>query len=762
MAHTATPRADGGLATRSGVVAALGVAVTVTDLDGVIEGWNGAAEELYGWSAEDAQGRDMAELLPARPAAAPEPPGGTGGGPWRGSGEYLVATRWGRDVRVQVTTTPVVDPAGEVVGAVSVSVDLTGTARADAESRYRGHFSASLVPQVITTPEGIVEAVNPAFCELLGRSEEEMVGRPAAVFAHPEDRASLEAGFADLDEHAPQCWKAERRLVRGDGTVVWVETMPSVVRGPDGVPERVAAIVVDVTEQKRSDEMLRASQRQILELLALTEAIQAAAPVASGVIDAEFRIIQANATMAELLGFDRDASLGRPVEEVLPDLYPHFTGRYREVLSTGAAVAALEVVAGPTPAESSFWLTNYYPVRVDGEVAAIGIVGIDVSVTKRAEAFNRAVMETMAEGLYSIDADGRITFVNQAATRMLGWSADELRGCDAHQAMHHQKPDGASYPASECPLLQVLESNAAVRVVDEVFTRKDGSLLPVAYSVAPLCSEGAVYGAVVVFRDVTDEQEQAQQARRALDELSWVGRIRDALDEGRFVLYSQPIESVRGDLPDAEELLIRMVLPNGKTILPAAFLPTAEKYGLIADIDRWVIGQAVTLAAAGRRVEANVSAETVSQPGFLPWVAGVLAASGADPSLLVFELTETALMRNLDVGEDFARALTGMGCHLALDDFGTGFGSFTYLKRLPVSYLKIDQEFVRDLTANADNQHVVRAVVNLAKAFGQRTIAEGVEDPGVLGLLAELGVDYAQGFHVGEPELLRPAAQSSP
>jgi EAL domain-containing protein (putative c-di-GMP-specific phosphodiesterase class I) len=117
----------------------------------------------------------------------------------------------------------------------------------------------------------------------------------------------------------------------------------------------------------------------------------------------------------------------------------------------------------------------------------------------------------------------------------------------------------------------------------------------------------------------------------------------------------------------------------------------------------------------------------------------------------VFEITETALMRDVEAGERFMVELADLGCQLALDDFGTGFGSFTYLKRLPIHYLKIDLDFVRELTINTANQHVVNAIVSLAQGFGQETIAEGVEDAETLSLLRKAGVNFAQGFHIGRP-----------
>jgi EAL domain-containing protein (putative c-di-GMP-specific phosphodiesterase class I) len=196
-----------------------------------------------------------------------------------------------------------------------------------------------------------------------------------------------------------------------------------------------------------------------------------------------------------------------------------------------------------------------------------------------------------------------------------------------------------------------------------------------------------------------------------------------------------------------------MITRDNEVILPGSFLPAAEKYGLIGEIDRWVICQAARLAATGGgAIELNLSAASISTSDLLPFIEHQIREAKADPANLVFEITETALMHDITAGEAFARGLAALGCGLALDDFGTGFGSFTYLKRLPITHLKIDTEFVRDLVTNPDNIHVVKAIVSLARAFGLKTIAEGVEDEQTLMLLHAEGVDLAQGFHLGRPE----------
>jgi PAS domain S-box-containing protein len=373
----------------------------------------------------------------------------------------------------------------------------------------------------------------------------------------------------------------------------------------------------------------------------------------------------------------------------------------------------------------------------------------DVSEHKRNEEFRSVVMENMAEGLYALDVKGRVTYVNAAASKMLRWAPEELLGKLMHETIHFQKEDGTPGAASECPMLKVNSTGQSVRVTSDAFTRKDGSIFPTAYSSAPLCIDASIEGVVVVFRDITEEHTELGRAQRDLAALSWLGRIRDALDEDRMVLYSQPIIPAGEGVP-SEELLLRMISRTGEVILPGAFLPVAEKYGLITEIDRWVVVQAIRLAARGR-VEANLSAATVGSLDILPLIEDEFIATGADPANVTFEITETSLMRDVEAGEQFTKALADLGCGVALDDFGTGYGSFTYLKRLSIRYLKIDIDFVRELLTSEANQALVRAIVGMAKAFNLQTVAEGVEDQETWDFLRQEGVDFGQGFHLGRP-----------
>jgi EAL domain-containing protein (putative c-di-GMP-specific phosphodiesterase class I) len=240
----------------------------------------------------------------------------------------------------------------------------------------------------------------------------------------------------------------------------------------------------------------------------------------------------------------------------------------------------------------------------------------------------------------------------------------------------------------------------------------------------------------------------------AADRDKWIARIRRALDEDGFELHGQPIVDLATGRIVQHELLLRMRDEANELIPPLSFLPAAEKSGLIAEIDQWVISEATKIASRGRQVGVNLSASSAGDPRMLELIESELNHHSTDPANLVFEITETAVMQNMDRATRFVEQLVALGCNFALDDFGTGFASFTYLKLLPVRYLKIDIDFVRDVARSKRDMFVVRAIVALAGDFGQQTIAEGVEDEATAKVLRDLGVTFAQGFLYGRPSPL--------
>ena len=234
--------------------------------------------------------------------------------------------------------------------------------------------------------------------------------------------------------------------------------------------------------------------------------------------------------------------------------------------------------------------------------------------------------------------------------------------------------------------------------------------------------------------------------------LNWADQIRRALDEDRFVLYCQPILELATDSVTQYELLLRMIGDDGEIVMPAAFIDTAERFGLIQEIDQWVAREAIHLLAEHDvRLEVNVSGKSMDNLAIPELVEREIAATGIDPSRLVFEITETAAIANMEQARAFAERLTRLGCRFALDDFGAGFSSFYYLKYLPLDYLKIDGDFIRSLTSSVTDQLVVKSMVDIARGMGMKTIAEFVEAPETVAMLREKGVDYSQGYFHGAP-----------
>ena len=254
-------------------------------------------------------------------------------------------------------------------------------------------------------------------------------------------------------------------------------------------------------------------------------------------------------------------------------------------------------------------------------------------------------------------------------------------------------------------------------------------------------------------------EKDAVIARRH-GEMQWVSRIHKALEEERFQLFFQPIESLthaNGNLLHGE-LLLRMLDEDGRIVLPGAFLPAAERYHVIDQIDRWVIAHAFSWLSRNRDClessylwSINLSGHSLGKSGTLEFIVEQLNEKRIPPEKICFEVTETAAIDNLSQAMILFRELRQLGCLFALDDFGTGLSSFGYLKTLPVDLIKIDGIFVRDIVNDPVDSVAVRAINEIAHAMSKQTVAEFVENEATLARVRELGIDYAQGHAVGRP-----------
>ena len=265
---------------------------------------------------------------------------------------------------------------------------------------------------------------------------------------------------------------------------------------------------------------------------------------------------------------------------------------------------------------------------------------------------------------------------------------------------------------------------------------------------------------------VYDEADTAVATRN--DELDWFSRLQKALTQDRFVLYAQRIASIQenGGGYESVEVLIRLQDDDGKIVAPMAFIPAAERYGLMPSIDRWVISKALQMHAGfarhyklPARFSINLSGASMADPTLVDFVRQQLRTHRVKPELVCFEITETAAVANFDVAVQLMNGLRDLGCRFALDDFGAGMSSFTYLKRLPVDYVKIDGAFVKDMSKDEVDFAMVEAIHNIAHRMGLRTVAEFVQNDTTIEMLRSLGVDYVQGYGVEKPRPLDDASR---
>jgi diguanylate cyclase (GGDEF)-like protein len=256
---------------------------------------------------------------------------------------------------------------------------------------------------------------------------------------------------------------------------------------------------------------------------------------------------------------------------------------------------------------------------------------------------------------------------------------------------------------------------------------------------------------IALFQDPGEPQRQQRRQQTTS------ARIREALTQDRLSLHTQPIRSLASGGIERYELLLRMTGENGELLPAASFIEAAERSGMVQELDRWVVVQALELLAQREQdgdpvsLHVNLSGASVADLSVLEFIERRLDEGQADPKRCTFEITETAKVHNYEAAAGFADRITEFGCQVAIDDYGAGFGPFHYLKSIPFDLIKIDGSFVRDMPNSDADQLTVQAIVQIARGLGKATIAEYVQDDVTAEMLREYGVDMAQGYHLGRP-----------
>ena len=611
---------------------------------------------------------------------------------------------------------------------------------------------------------------------------------------HPEDRETVQRAL----EHGhgqQETLHFEARLRRFDDVERVVRAQGDTVLSPEGAPIRMIGTLQDITEEAEAH-----STRDLLSYVVQStgDAIITKAP--------DGTITSWNRGAEQLYGYSAEEVLGKP--SGLTET-PERSGEWHKLLQTvfsGGSIESFETErVRKDGARIAVSLTVSPVTDANGHIVSAAIIARDMTARVRYEErlrhmadhdqltglFNRRRFEeelkrelaragryaTDHSAVLSIDIDN-FKGINDSAGHAAGDAVlvhiahvleqrsrasdvvARLGGDEFAVLLSAVSPDDARTAAEQ--LLGEIRSSAATyggapfRVSASIgvaaFESDDATAGEVMVN-----ADLAMYAAKTAGRDrvVVYTASEARKAR-AVAKLTWAQRIQDALDRDRFVLHLQPIlELATGQIKHGE-LLLRMKDDRGKLIAPGAFLPAAERFGLIHAIDRWVVTQAIQLVAESMsqlpRVGINLSGESiVGDPHLLTMIEQELERSAIDPAKLIFEVTETAAIANMPEATEFARGLTSLGCSLALDDFGTGFGSFYYLKHLPVSYVKLDGEFIQNLPRSEVDEHMVKAIVGVSQALGIKTVAESVADEETIALLQKHNVDYAQGYYVGKP-----------
>ena len=655
--------------------------------------------------------------------------------------------------------------------------------------------------------------LSPRFKQILGYSEKEL---PSLYnvwidLLHPDDRERVQAELKQHLEHQT-LFESEFRMRTKAGQWRWVLGRGQAVQNKDGHSQRVVGSHTDITYRKQAERNLHREKERLLVTLQSIE---------DGVITADMngRIEYLNTAAATLTGWSEKQSSGAPLSEVLvviderrdqplPNLVKAIA-KHRKTLNVHEHAVLIS-----QGGDRFFIELSVSPLK-DQSGTMIGIVVVFHNTTERRSLMRKLSHHATHDGLTHLI--NRYEFENRLNQALESARNDNARHVLCYLDLDQFKivNDTSGHAAGDemlrqiaklltqqfragdtlarlggdefglllerCPMdkAMALVEKARAAIKDYRFTTADRSFtVGVSIGVVEIRKDSgstadiltAVDQACYIAKDkgrdrVQIYQPDDQDASRRSGDVEWAKKLQHALDEDRFVLFAQPIVALDPKQKNYRhyEILLRMKDPKGKIIAPGAFLPAAERYGMMGDVDRWVVRNTMeSLATAwqGRSiipintVALNLSGGMLSDESFLDFIKDNLKEFKLRPSTLCFEITETVAIANFTQAQTFISELKQLGCRFSLDDFGSGFASFSYLKTLPVDYLKIDGSFVRHMDKDPIDHAMVDVINRIGQVMNLKTIAEFVENADIVRALETLKVDYAQGYHLGKPRPL--------
>ena len=675
------------------------------------------------------------------------------------------------------------------------------------ESRYRGLFENVVDGVYIASRDGDIITVNPALVEMLGYDSVEdlkRAGRTTVLYVNPIDRERV---FARLESEGV-VKNFEYRLRRKDGAEIVVLENSRAVYDDDGEVVAHEGTITDITERKQAEtRVFEEKERAQVTLQSIGDGVITT--------DAQGCIDYINPVAQELIGWEMRSARGKPIAEIMTLINQNTRAAVdnpvTRCLSEGRVITLAENSVLINRAGSEVPIQDSAaPIR-DRIGNVIGSVMVFHDVSKESRLFrqlsyqashdaltgliNRSEFENClissldsahnnpdhSHALLYLDLDQfkvvNDTFGHIAGDELLRQIAELVKAnIRSTDIVARLGGDEFGILLERCNKERAVEVAEAIRGAveahrftwQESFTAARCSIGIVMVTqespdVASVMSSAdvACYSAKDMGRNQTHLYQDSDASMRHA-EMKWVSRITSAVEENRLELFYQPIIGIGKNNANSRghyELLLRMRDENGNIVNPDQFIPAAERYNLMSTLDRWVIHEALS-QLADRNPEAktahftlaiNLSGTSLSEDRFLDFVVEELQKQRLPEGAICFEITETAAISNLSRVIHFMQALKKLGCKFSLDDFGSGLSSFTYLKNLPVDYLKIDGQFIRNVAEDSIDESMVKAINEVGRAMGIETIAERVETKEVLDKLSELGVEYAQGYYIARP-----------
>ncbi|MEM7432278.1 MAG: EAL domain-containing protein [Pseudomonadota bacterium] len=695
------------------------------------------------------------------------------------------------------------------IAGIAIKREIDESRLKNSELRYRGLFENVIDGVYIATRDGELITANPALVEMLGYDDVDdlkRVGNTTLLYVNPIDRERV---FARLEAQGV-VKNFEYRLRRKDGSEIVVLENAHAVHDDDGVIIAHEGTITDITDRKRAEtrifeekERAQVTLQSIGDGVITTDAdgnVDYINPVAQDLTGYDMRNARGRpiGDIITIINEHTRATVENPVTRCL---------REGRVITLEDNSILINSKSEEIPIQDSA-----APIR-DRIGNVIGSVMVFHDVSKETRLFRQLSYQASHDSL--TDLINRREFENRLVTALdqLRGNPDRLHALlyldiDQFKVVN----DTFGHAAGDALLKQLAEIiNKRIRSTD-VLARLSGDEFGI---LLERCDEEramevaeAIRGAVEGFRfqwqesfttvrcsigvvmmgaedhDVASIMSsadvacysakdmgrnqvhlyQSSDASLRHEEMKWVSRISSAIEEDRLELYYQPIIGIGDDCDNASghyELLLRMRDESGELVDPDQFIPAAERYNLMSALDRWVIREALANLAdrnldgdngdARYTIAINLSGTSLSEDRFLADVIQELEKQQLPTGAICFEITETAAISNLSRVVHFMQSLKALGCKFSLDDFGSGLSSFTYLKNLPVDYLKIDGQFIRNVVDDTVDESMVRAIREVGHAMGIETIAERVETRQVLEKLSSLGVGFAQGYYIARP-----------